>query len=166
MPAPVPGRPGVGAPQGALQQADLSGVIADTNGSGSAHPDDILIVADLSEARLYPEFHPSQKFTTTMAARLQGRRFRKVWASRLAKLSAGWHQAESILTPASVIQGHGQLRVQLVEDWTAEESSVLDKIQRLPEENASASRDYGRGYAKAIRDVTALLTAEALAQAA
>lgn len=35
--------------------------------------------------------------------------------------------------------------------------SIFDDLQRLPEVNATKSRDYGRGYAQAIRDVVSVL---------
>lgn len=37
---------------------------------------------------------------------------------------------------------------------------IVDKIAALPEREATKSRDYGRGYAQAVRDVLALLAEE------
>lgn len=34
---------------------------------------------------------------------------------------------------------------------------LLNLIRQLPEDEATKSRDYGRGYAQAIRDVLAIL---------
>lgn len=39
------------------------------------------------------------------------------------------------------------------------ESTVQDRIEALPETSATKSRDYGRGYAQAVRDVLDLLRA-------
>lgn len=36
--------------------------------------------------------------------------------------------------------------------------SLRDKIEALPETEATGSRDFGRGYAKAIKDVLALMS--------
>lgn len=38
-------------------------------------------------------------------------------------------------------------------------SDLIDMISALPEHNATGSRDFGRGYAHAIRDVLRLLDA-------
>lgn len=34
---------------------------------------------------------------------------------------------------------------------------AIEMIQKLPELNATKSRDYGRGYAQAVKDIVAIL---------
>ena len=36
-------------------------------------------------------------------------------------------------------------------------ADLRDRIASLPEDNATGSRDFGRGYAKAVRDILELL---------
>jgi hypothetical protein len=134
--------------------------------ASSANPWDILIAGSLHEARSkHRQFGEREAYSVDRPARLEGRRFRRAYATATALASPNWHKVEAILGNSSVLQGLGQLKVMPVEHWVPEEPSVMERIQRLPELNASASRDFGRGYAKAVRDVIALLAAEALAAA-
>jgi len=45
----------------------------------------------------------------------------------------------------------------IADQWS---KRLEEQLQGLPEENATKSRDYGRGYAQAIRDVLKLLDKE------
>lgn len=62
-----------------------------------AHPDDILIVSNLHEAREYRQFTQRQIASVSMPSRLYGRRFRIAWRTDLALDTRGWNKMYDIL---------------------------------------------------------------------
>lgn len=113
-----------------------------------AHPDDILLVAWLRERQNYPQFAERQVVTLDTLHRMLGRPRRQVWITAIA---------DAAITPQQAQRLYGEY-VRPIEDWQPERASVLEQLAALPEQNASSSRDFGRGYAQAIRDAIAVIT--------
>lgn len=119
-----------------------------------AHPDDILIVRNLADRHLYPQFEPRQMFGVSMPQRLYGRRFRVAWYAPWACRDRMWLKAHDILRPSLVRFGS---ELKNINEWEPEPLTLVDAIKELPSQAATSSRDYGRGYAQAIKDVLALI---------
>ena len=126
----------------------------------SVHPDDILVVGTYAERVQYPTWPERQVITVGRMDRLRGSRVRNVYYSPLAgQFNSDFWSPSNYDEVKHQAQRSGGF-VRSIEFWTPEATTLLDQIAALPEQAASSSRDFGRGYALAIRDVLALLGAQ------
>ena len=118
----------------------------------SVHPDDVLLVGNLRERQDHPAWPERQVISAARPDRLRGRRVRNAYYTASVEIIP-----RVDLFPA--MRGGGGSVLSIAE-WRPEATTLLDQIAALPEQAASSSRDFGRGYALAIRDVLALLGAQ------
>jgi hypothetical protein len=71
-----------------------------------AHPDDILVVGTMVEARLFPQFKRYQVFSVSAGGTLHGRRFRRAYFTRLAMHEARWPKVRDILRGTAIACGN------------------------------------------------------------
>lgn len=127
--------------------------------TGQTHPNDILVVARIAERIHHRQFSPPRVFSLQgiLDGRIRGLRLRNVWLTQPAFSQIDEMPAESQQELAALIELSGAT-IGHVSRWEPETPlSLTDHIEALPAQNASGSRDFGRGYSKAIQDVMALL---------
>jgi hypothetical protein len=118
------------------------------------HPDDVLVVGTFAERGQYRHWPERQVVSLASLHRLRGRTIRHAYVTKPVGASGKFSEVYMDLR-------YARCQVILnVEEWKPEQRDVLTEIAALPEQAASRSRDFGRGYALAIRDVIELLQQE------
>jgi hypothetical protein len=118
------------------------------------HPDDVLVVGTFAERSLHRHWPERQVVSLGSLHRLRGRTVRHAYLTGPAWRHPKFTELYLDLRTARVDA------IRKVEEWKPEQRDVLAEIAALPEQAASRSRDFGRGYALAIRDVIELLQQE------
>lgn len=132
----------------------------------AVHPDDLLILGNWAERELHPEWPERQVVSVNRPDRIRGRKVRQAYYSDLAARNARWFACMETLEPAIRATSRDELwsRVINVCHWQPEEIDLVSAVEALPEQNASRSRDFGRGYSQAVKDVLALIGAQVAVQ--
>lgn len=75
---------------------------------GKAHPDDLLVVAWVTEAKEWPEFDPRQVVTVNNVAGLRGRKVRHIYQT----VPAMWNMKPEMMHAIDVarVTGGGEIR--------------------------------------------------------
>lgn len=113
------------------------------------------MTATFDEAKDYPQFDRRQVYSLSRMDRMQGIRPRKVWMTPHAMLQAVTAETEQIKLIAIAADTYPRG----VRHWEPEPQTLVEQISALPASVATKSRDYGRGYSHAVRDVLLLLEA-------
>lgn len=128
-----------------------------------AHPDDILMCANMTERRHHPQFTDRQVVPLARRDRLKGRRVRHIWYTapamdELNGMPTGDYFSAIRPFDHAMRLGNGKLRA--VEKWEPDQQepvNLLDQIQALSA--GQGTGDYGRGYSEAIEAAIELITA-------
>lgn len=97
---------------------------------GKAHPDDVLIVAWLSEKKEWPEFQNGQVVPVASAEHggLRGRKVRHIYQTT----PAIWHMTPRAMVEMDVLRAKGGGEIRWAKDWRPEpEPTRWQKVRRF-----------------------------------